>query len=231
MTSRYTIYCSFLMDSMMISFFTIWFIYWKSFRMVITYLIFFGTRGIIQGNFLMPRYRSYLFHDPGFPSLTVPYHDSSDFYFSGHLGTCFILVLETRTKGWYRFSGYCIFVLLNQWFFMIFTRSHYLIDMVTGIIVAHYAHMIGERVSWLVDCKIMRMHLAPKESLQSNQFSQEPKDAHSEPTPHPNSNKREAFHFKACDSCGWSNKRAKHYLPREEQELLKLSYQEHLQSH
>ena len=45
---RYIIYCSFMMDFMMINFFSWWFLQWKSFRLILTYLLFFGIRGVIQ---------------------------------------------------------------------------------------------------------------------------------------------------------------------------------------
>lgn len=149
----------------------------------------------------MTRLDGFLFRYPGFPSLSIPYHDSNDFFYSGHVGTCFILVLEARAKRWYRLSWMCFFIMCNQWIFMMFIRTHYVIDMVTGLIVAHYMHIIGERLSYLVDVKIMRQHLTKPD-------------------------KRERFHFKPCHSCGWSNKCAKDYLPKEERELLKVMYKE-----
>ena len=38
-------------------------------------------------------------------------------------------------------------------------RTHYVIDMVTAVIVAHYMHMVAERVTYLIDTKLMRQHL------------------------------------------------------------------------
>ena len=46
-TDRYIIFCSFMMDFMLLNFFGWWMFYWKSFRIIITYLLFFGIRGII----------------------------------------------------------------------------------------------------------------------------------------------------------------------------------------
>jgi phage-related holin len=42
---------------------------------------------------------------------------------------------------------------------MMLIRTHYVIDMITGVIVAHYMHILGERLSYLVDVKIMRQHV------------------------------------------------------------------------
>ena len=150
----------------------------------------------------MTRLNGFLFRYPGFPSLTVPYHDSNDFYYSGHIGTCFILVLEARAKKWYRLSYSCLFVLCNQWIMMMLIRTHYIIDMVTGLIVAHYMHMLAERISFLVDVKWMRQHLTKEDVI------------------------RENFHFKPCKDCGWSNKCANDLICDEEKSHLKDMYHE-----
>lgn len=142
-----------------------------------------------------------MFRYPGFPSLCVPYHDSNDFYYSGHVGTCFVLVLEARAKKWYKLSWMCFFIMCNQWIMMMFIRTHYVIDMITGIIIAHYFHILSEKISYFVDVSLLRQHLTKP-------------------------NKRERWHFKPCDSCGWSNKRATNYLPPQEKEILKAIYSE-----
>ena len=48
LTDRYIIFCSFLMDFMLITAFVLWFLYGKSFRLLIAYMLFFGIRGVIQ---------------------------------------------------------------------------------------------------------------------------------------------------------------------------------------
>jgi len=149
----------------------------------------------------MTRLKGFLFRYPGFPSLVVAYHDSNDFYYSGHVGTCFILVLEAYYCRWYKLSFMCFFIMCNQWAMMMFIRTHYVVDMVTGLVVANYVHMIGDRVSYFVDHKWMRMHkTAPL--------------------------RRERVYFKACADCGWLNKCAKDFLPKEEKERLKAMYRE-----
>jgi len=147
----------------------------------------------------MTRLPGFLFRYPGFPSLTVPYHDSNDFFYSGHVGTCFILVLETRAKRWYRFSYMCFFIMCNQWIMMMLIRTHYVIDMVTGMIVGHYFHMLAERMSFLVDVKFLRQHKTKPD-------------------------RRERWYFKPCYNCGWSNKCAKDYVPQAEKDEMGRKY-------
>jgi len=147
----------------------------------------------------MTRLDNFLFRYPGFPSLAVPYHDSNDFYYSGHVGTCFVLIIEMRAKRYYRFAWMATFIMVNQWIMLMLVRTHYIIDLVTAPIAAHYMQIIAEKLSYIVDVWWMRMHLTKPD-------------------------KRERYEFKPCKKCGWSNKCAKDFLPREEKELLKAAY-------
>ena len=64
LTNRYIIYCSFLMDFMLVFFIVMWYMYWKSFRLVITYIFFFGIRAVIQvSTFWNIPFVEQLFHD------------------------------------------------------------------------------------------------------------------------------------------------------------------------
>lgn len=105
----------------------------------------------------MTRLHSHIFEHPGFHSLVVPYHDTNDFYYSGHVGTCFLLFLEFRAAGWKRMSYYCMFTLINQWVMMTLTGNHYVIDLISGMIIAQYVHMMAERLTFLVDQMILRI--------------------------------------------------------------------------
>jgi hypothetical protein len=40
---------------------------------------------------------------------------------------------------------------------MIFLRGHYAIDIVTGVIFAHWIWLLAERYSYLIDVKIFRI--------------------------------------------------------------------------
>ena len=125
----------------------------------------------------MTRLEGFLFFYPGFHSFTVPYHDVNDFFYSGHIGTCFLIVLEYRACRWYKMSYFTVFIMINQWMMMCLVRTHYIIDMVTGLIVSHYIFMIAERLTFFVDTKIMRIP----------------------------GKKRGQLYFKPCRHCGWDN--------------------------
>lgn len=61
----------------------------------------------------MGRLEGFIFGYPGLHSLTVPYHDVNDFFYSGHIGTCFLIVLEFRAAKFYKMSYFALFVLVN----------------------------------------------------------------------------------------------------------------------
>jgi len=44
---RYIIYASFLMDLMILTFMAIFYLYWKTFRIIFAYLLFFGLRTFV----------------------------------------------------------------------------------------------------------------------------------------------------------------------------------------
>lgn len=46
--NRYLIYASFLMDLMILTVMAVFYLYWKGYRIIFGYLIFFGTRTFIQ---------------------------------------------------------------------------------------------------------------------------------------------------------------------------------------
>lgn len=136
----------------------------------------------------MTRLHSHIFEHPGLHSIVVPYHDTNDFFYSGHVGTCLLCFLEFRANGWHRMSYFSLFSLVNNWWMMTLTGNHYIIDLITGIIMAHYMYMIGERLSFLSDYKILGM---PSE-------------------------KRTPYFFRPCETCGWGNLDAQDFMSNDE---------------
>lgn len=53
-TNGFIIYSSMLMDFLIVSFCILFFLYWKSCRVVITYILFFGMRMVIQVRKITP---------------------------------------------------------------------------------------------------------------------------------------------------------------------------------
>jgi hypothetical protein len=92
-----------------------------------------------------------------------------------------------------------MFILINQWVMLCLVRTHYIIDLVTGVIFAHYMHAHAERLSFISDALLLR--LSGKGRMRK--------------------------HFKPCEACGWSNYYAGDYCNEHEKIILKTLYQEH----
>ena len=148
----------------------------------------------------MGRLEGFLFFYPGWPALTVPYHDTNDFFYSGHVGTCFLIALEYRAGKWYKMWWFIVFVMINQWIMMTLVRTHYVIDLWTGMFVSHYFFIMAEKVSFITDVKGLGIP----------------------------AKKRKRNFFKPCKCCGWSNKHAGDFIRNAEKQRLKGLYKEHM---
>lgn len=52
--------------------------------------------------------------------------------------------------------GYAgIFIGVNQWILLWFVRTHYIIDLVTGLLIAHWAAINAEWLCYFVDVKLL----------------------------------------------------------------------------
>ena len=58
--NRYIIYASFLMDCMIVSFMTLFYFYWGTYRIMISYVLFFGCRMFIQVSFTFSEFKKML---------------------------------------------------------------------------------------------------------------------------------------------------------------------------
>ena len=89
----------------------------------------------------------------------VAYGVSPDFFYSGHVGSCIIHYHEFSACGLRWWSYYAIFVCLCQIFTMEATRAHYVIDMIAGMIIAHYLFIMSEKWVYLFDYYVMGIPL------------------------------------------------------------------------
>eukprot|EP00350_Pseudokeronopsis_sp_OXSARD2_P002580 CAMPEP_0170541500 /NCGR_PEP_ID=MMETSP0211-20121228/1220_1 /TAXON_ID=311385 /ORGANISM="Pseudokeronopsis sp., Strain OXSARD2" /LENGTH=172 /DNA_ID=CAMNT_0010844255 /DNA_START=310 /DNA_END=824 /DNA_ORIENTATION=+ len=120
-------------------------------RIIIGLSFFYLVRNLTQNIFTLKYPEGYLWGFPGFYSLTVPYSETSDFFYSGHVGCCCMCFLESRACGSQKFSAFCLAGMLCQTFLMITLQSHYTIDILAGIIFAHYIWMLSDYYSVYVD--------------------------------------------------------------------------------
>lgn len=168
---------SICIDSMMISWLVIFFFYGTTIRVVCTLVMFYPIRNVIQAVFLMGRPVGFLWSFPGIMALTVPYFDTNDFYFSGHVGSTTIFASEYIAMGWKKMAITISLVVADVWITLMFLRTHYIIDFTSGYVFARVVHRIGEKLCYYPDIKLFGY---PKQS-------------------------RLAHNYTPCPKCGWGN--------------------------
>jgi hypothetical protein len=128
-----------------------WIFYGKSWRLIASLISFYFLRGCVQSIFQMKYPEGYLWEYPNFPSITISYLKTNDFFFSGHIGFPIIIALECNNLKKKFMMAFCLFTCVDVAFTMIVTRGHYCIDLVTGIIVSHYIYLLVEKYIFILD--------------------------------------------------------------------------------
>ena len=123
-----------------------------SWNAIANFILFFGIRNlVVQSLILLEYYDTYLFNDPGFPSIVVPFQRAPDFFYSGHAGSAMILGLQFADLGYGHLKYVGIFLSAYEGFVMMVTRTHYSIDVVFGMLMAHYTYFLSKPVGRLLD--------------------------------------------------------------------------------
>ena len=136
----------------------------------------------------MSRPVGFLWSYPGIMALTVPYFDTNDFYFSGHVASTTLFTSEHLSTRSYKMAGIIMFYIVDVWVSLTFLRTHYIADFASGFAVSRVFHRAGETLSYFTDVKITGF---PKQ-------------------------KRQAFYYDPCPKCGWGNYCARLLTSQEE---------------
>ena len=105
----------------------------------------------------MQKPKGYLWDWPGFPSIFVPYAKTNDFFYSGHVGSCVIVALEAQHMGYRWLKWFALFGVVVQFVLMVALRSHYFIDLVSGILFAHYFFIMSRTYVYHIDRRLCRL--------------------------------------------------------------------------
>jgi len=151
------IFSSFLVDFCIIHTVIYWAIYGKSWRLLFHIVIFYLPRGFVQKYYNMPFPVNYNFSYPGFPSISVPYGRTNDFFWSGHVAIPIICGYEFKSHGHKYLFYFAIFTSLSEWITMLCLSGHYTIDMIFGIIYVLYSLKLVEFFISKVDNSCMKM--------------------------------------------------------------------------
>jgi hypothetical protein len=98
-----------------------------------------------------------IWRDPGFPSLLVTYHVSSDFFFSGHTAMAVLGAVELVRFGGRRWIPVGVLIVVLEVMVIFALRAHYTMDVFTGAVVALYASVLAERWAPWCDALLARV--------------------------------------------------------------------------
>lgn len=100
---------------------------------------------------------SYIWEFPGMYSLTIRYGNQNDFYFCAYMALAMIHFCEFHANQYYKLASASVVFILCMFLLLIFTRAHYFIDVFCAIIFGHYFFNIAERLSYLIDSKLLNI--------------------------------------------------------------------------
>jgi len=109
------------------------------------------TRQIVQAFCALPPPPNMIWHYPGFPSLLVTYSVAGDFFFSGHTAIAVFAATEVARlkKTW--LTAFLIIVVIFEILTVLVLRTHYTMDVFTGLVVALWVASFVDRLSAPID--------------------------------------------------------------------------------
>lgn len=126
------------------------------------------TKAFVEDH-LMTMYQppGFNWYFPGIYSIMVPFHDINDFYFSGHISIaallCYCLYgLKRRNPKSklcrYAFRFWVFGKLPFIWVMMTITRTHFVIDLLSGLVFSGLCILYGEKLAYYPEVKIVGYH-------------------------------------------------------------------------
>lgn len=154
-TNAITIFSSLCIDIIMLSVCIQWVIKGRSWRLLICLFIFYSFRAVVQGLFQLKFPEGFIWDYPGLPSLAVSYLKTNDFFFSGHVGLPILAACELFKNKKNSLGYFALFGCIVEFIVMTIMRGHYIIDLIFGIITAHYVFIIVDKYIHLLDNSIL----------------------------------------------------------------------------
>ena len=150
-------YSSFLMDLQFLFIMITFCCLARNLRFILIFTSFYVLRGILQSLFVFSFPEDYIWSHPGIFSLTISYAKTSDFFYSGHVGSSVLCIFEFSRfeffdKRFAYFKYFSINCCITQCLVQIIFRGHYLIDVISGFVFAHYFFiLVGDQIDNIED--------------------------------------------------------------------------------
>ena len=136
----------------------VWLIYGRCWRSIIIILLFYGLRGLCNSFFLLQSPNNLIWDFPGLWSFSVSYHQTTVFFFSGHVGINLISSIELDRLGFKKISFISFMGVFIQILVMISVRGHFIIDLIAGLLAAHYCIFITEYIQIYINLYVMNLN-------------------------------------------------------------------------
>lgn len=128
-----------------------WIVNGKTWRPVLTLSLFFGFREVCGFIFEIREDEDMLWRYPGFPSITVSYHENKEFFYCGTVGLFLICALELKDFGYSILSFISTFGCILQSLLLLSLRAQYYLSLLCGLMAAHYLHIISDRFNYILN--------------------------------------------------------------------------------
>jgi hypothetical protein len=141
-----------LLDIFFLTFLAVYILTANSWRHIVHFGVFYGIRNaFVQSTFLLEIYDTYIFYWPDFPSIVVPLSRAADFFYSGHAGASIVIGIQLREMGYSEMFYAGIMLSIYEAFVLCSTRAHYGIDIVFGVLMAHYTFFLSQPLGLFLD--------------------------------------------------------------------------------
>lgn len=136
-----------LSDIYLLNFLYAFYISGKSLKPLFHILIFYLIKlCILDQIFRFKILETILFDSPGIESLTFDYGRKPYTFYSEYSGLPLILSLQFKNLGYHSFSIFGIFLTAVNSFVVIITRKNNIVDVLFGILAAHYFYLLAEKL-------------------------------------------------------------------------------------
>lgn len=124
----------------------------NSWKPILHLVMFYGVRNaLVQSMILLEFYDTYIFGDPEFPTILVPFVRAPDFFYSGHAGCAIIIGMQLRDMGYKEMMYVGVLMSFYEGFVLTVTRGHYSMDIVFGMMMAHYIYFYSTKLGDYLD--------------------------------------------------------------------------------
>lgn len=136
--------------------------YGNSWRFPIALGLFYGLRAYFQSTIIFERPEGAVWTYPGWFTTFVPFPLQCDYWWSGHIGFCFVNYNEFKKNGENSWAIYSFVLMIFTTFFLIVLRAHYSVDITTGFAIGHFLWILVDKYIFVFDYYVLGIPLSKR---------------------------------------------------------------------